>query len=193
LANLPFKTSDTELAGLYYCMRKLKAKGKCGIVQPEGVLFRTGGAYKQVKKELLENCNLHTIISLPSGVFACVSPKGGSGPKTNLLFFEKGIPTREIWYYELTLPNGKNYTRNNPIKDEDLEDTYKKWQKREISKNSWIVKVEDIIKRDYDLSAKNPNKIKLTTYKSPDKIVEGVLKSEKEIANIIKEVKRTLK
>jgi len=193
LANLPFKTSDTELAGLYYCMRKLKAKGKCGIVQPEGVLFRTGGAYKQVKKELLENCNLHTIISLPSGVFACVSPKGGSGPKTNLLFFEKGIPTREIWYYELTPPNGKNYTRNNPIKDEDLEDTYKKWQKREISKNSWIVKVEDIIKRDYDLSAKNPNKIKLTTYKSPDKIVEGVLKSEKEIANIIKEVKRTLK
>ena len=193
LANLPFKTSDTELAGLYYCMRKLKAKGRCGIVQPEGVLFRTGGAYKQVKKELLENNNLHTVISLPSGVFACVSPKGGSGPKTNLLFFGKGIPTKEIWYYELTPPNGKNYTRNNPIKDEDLEDTYKKWQKREISKNSWIVKVEDIIKRDYDLSAKNPNKIKLTTYKSPDKIVEGVLKSEKEIANIIKEVKRTLK
>ena len=93
----------------------------------------------------------------------------------------------------MTPPNGKNYTRNNPIKDEDLEDAYKKWQKREISKNSWIVKVEDIIKRDYDLSAKNPNKIKLTTYKSPDKIVEGVLKSEKEIANIIKEVKRTLK
>ena len=193
LANLPFKTSDTELAGLYYCMRKLKAKGRCGIVQPEGVLFRTGGAYKQVKKELLENNNLHTVISLPSGVFACVSPKGGSGPKTNLLFFEKGIPTKEIWYYELTPPNGKNYTRNNPIKDEDLEDAYKKYQEREISENSWIIKVEDIIKRDYDLSAKNPNRVKLTTYRSPDKIVDGVLKEEEEIAIIIKEIKKSLK
>ena len=193
LANLPFKTSDTELAGLYYCTRKLKAKGRCVIVQPEGVLFRTGGAYKQVKKELLANNNLHTIISLPSGVFACVSPKGGSGPKTNLLFFEKGIPTKEIWYYELTPPNGKNYTRNNPIKDEDLEDAYKKYQEREISENSWIIKVEDIIKRDYDLSAKNPNRVKLTTYRSPDKIVDGVLKEEEEIAIIIKEIKKSLK
>lgn len=193
LANLPFKTSDTELAGLYYCMRKLKAKGRCGIVQPEGVLFRTGGAYKQVKKELLENNNLHTIISLPSGVFACVSPKGGSGPKTNLLFFEKGIPTKEIWYYELTPPNGKNYTRNNPIKDEDLEDACKKWQKREVSENSWTVKVEDIIKRDYDLSAKNPNKEKVTIHKSPKELVEGVLQKEKKIATIVKKVRNLLK
>jgi len=189
LANLPFKTSDTELAGLYYCLRKLKTKGKCGIVQPEGVLFRTGGAYKQVKKELLENCNLHTIISLPSGVFACVSPKGGSGPKTNLLFFEKGIPTKEIWYYELTPPNGKNYTRNNPIKDEDLEDAYKKWQKREISENSWVVKVDDIIKHDYDLSAKNPNKVKGVVYQKPEKLVKSVLKKEKEIEKILKKIK----
>ncbi len=188
LANLPFKTSDTELAGLYYCMRKLKAKGKCGIVQPEGILFRTGGAYKQVKKELLENYNLHTIISLSPGVFACVSPKGGSGPKTNLLFFEKGIPTKEIWYYELTPPGGKNYTRNNAIKDEDLEDAYKKWQKREVSENSWIVKVEDIIKQDYDLSAKNPNKVKNVLYRKPEELMKHVLKKEKEIEEILKKL-----
>lgn len=192
LANLPFKTSDTELAGLYYCMRKLKTRGKCGIVQPEGVLFRTGGAYKQVKKELLDSSNLHTIISLPSGVFACVSPKGGQGPKTNLLFFEKGIPTKEIWYYELTPPNGRNYTRNNPIKDEDLEDAYKKWQKREISENSWIVKVEDIIKRDYDLSAKNPNKAKGVVYRKPKQLVKSVLEKEKEIEEVLKKVKRII-
>jgi len=192
LANLPFKTSDTELAGLYYCMRKLKAKGRCGIVQPEGVLFRTGGAYKQVKKELLENNNLHTVISLPSGVFACVSPKGGSGPKTNLLFFEKGIPTKEIWYYELTPPNGKNYTRNNPIKDEDLEDAYKKWQKREISKNSWIVKVEDIIKRDYDLSAKNPNKAKGAVYRKPEELLRSVMKKENNLRVTLEQIRSTL-
>lgn len=192
LANLPFKTSDTELAGLYYCMRKLKVKGRCGIVLPEGVLFRTGGAYKQVKKEFLENCNLHTIISLPSGVFACVSPKGGSGPKTNLLFFEKGIPTKEIWYYELTPPNGKNYTRNNPIKDEDLEDAYKKWQKREISENSWTITVEDIIKLDYDLSAKNPNRIKGVVYRKPEELVKSVLEKEKEIEGILIKIKKIL-
>lgn len=192
LANLPFKTSDTELAGVYYCMRKLKTKGRCGIVQPEGVLFRTGGAYKQVKKELLEACNLHTIISLPSGVFACVSPKGGTGPKTNLLFFEKGIPTKEIWYYELTPSKSKNYTRTKPIKDEDLEDAYKKWQKREISENSWIVKVEDIVKRDYDLSAKNPNRVKGVVYRKPKELVKTIVKKEKEIEKILRKIKKVL-
>lgn len=192
LHSFPFKTSDTELAGLYFCMRKLKVGGRCGIVQPEGVLFRTSGAYLQVKKELLENYNLHTIISLPSGVFANVSPKGGSGPKTNLLFFERGQPTTEIWYYELTPPNDKNYTRTNPIKDEDLEDTFKKWQKKEVSENSWVVKVEDIIKRDYDLSAKNPNRVKGIIYRKPEELVKSVLKKEEEIGKILDSLKQNL-
>lgn len=192
LQSFPFKTSDTELAGLYFCMRKLKAGGRCGIVQPEGVLFRTSGAYLQVKEELLEDYNLHTIISLPSGVFANVSPKGGSGPKTNLLFFDKGQPTKEIWYYELTPPNGKNYTRTNPIKDEDLKDAFKKWQKREISENSWIVKVDDIINRDYDLSAKNPNKTVGAVYRKPEELLEEVLEKEKKIAKILEETKKIL-
>lgn len=192
LSSFPFKTSDTELAGLYYCMRKLKIGGRCGIVQPEGILFRTSGAYLQVKKELLENCNLHTIISLPPGIFACVSPKGGIGPKTNLLFFEKGSPTKEIWYYELTPPDGKNYTRNNPIKDEELEDAYKKWQKRETSENSWIVKIEDIVKRDYDLSAKNPNKEKDIVSRAPEEILKDVLQKEKEIEKIVNSLKQDM-
>lgn len=190
LASFALKTSDTELAGLYFCMKKLKVKGRCGIVQPEGVLFRTSGAYLQVKKELLRNFNLHTIISLPSGVFANVSPKGGTGPKTNLLFFEKGIPTKEIWYYELTPAGGKNYTRTNPIKDEDLEDAYKKWQKREISNNSWVISAKEIIeKRNYDLSTKNPNKTKGPVYRSPEALVKSVLKKEKEIEEILKGIK----
>lgn len=192
LSNFPIKTSDTELAGLFYCMRKLKTKGRCGIVQPEGILFRTSGAYLQAKKELLQNLNLHTIISLPSGVFANVSPKGGSGPKTNLLFFEKGLPTKEIWYYELTPPNGKNYTKNNSIKDEHLEDAYKKWQKREISENSWIVKVEDIIENEYDLSAKNPNRIKPIEYPKPEELHSNIFQKEKAIENILNEIYQVL-
>jgi len=193
LSSFVLKTSDTELAGLYLCARKLKVGGRCGIVQPEGVLFRTSGAYLKAKKELLETCNLHTIISLPSGVFACVSPKGGQGPKTNLLFFEKGTPTKEIWYYELNPPKGrKNYTKTKPIKDEDLEDAYKKWQKREISENSWIVKVEDIIKRDYDLSAKNPNKMKEIVYKEPKELIDSICEKEKEISRTLEEIKKIL-
>jgi len=190
LASFVLKTSDTELAGLYLCIKKLKAGGRCGIVQPEGILFRTSGAYLKAKRELLETCNLHTIISLPAGVFANVSPRGGTGPKTNLLFFEKGKPTKEIWYYELTPPNGKNYTKNNPIKDEHLDDAYKKWQKREISENSWIVKIKDIIKRDYDLSAKNPNKMKGVTYRKPKELVESISKKEKEIFGILEKLKK---
>jgi type I restriction enzyme M protein len=192
LSNFPIKTSDTELAGLFYCMRKLKVKGKCGIVQPEGILFRTSGAYLQAKKELLQNFNLHTIISLPPGVFANVSPKGGTGPKTNLLFFEKGIPTKEIWYYELTSPNGKTYTKNNPIKDEHLEDAYRKWQKREVSENSWIEKVEDLINREYDLSAKNPNKAKGIIYRKPEELLSSVLKKEKEIEEALISTKKLM-
>lgn len=192
LSTFPFKTSDTELAGLYFCMRKLKVKGRCGIVQPEGVLFRTSGAYLHVKKELLENYNLHTIISLPSGVFANVSPKGGSGPKTNLLFFEKGLPTKEVWYYELTPPNDKKYSRTNAIKDEDLEDAYKKWQKREISENSWMVKVEDIINRNYDLSAKNPNRAIVKDFKPPKEIVKNIIEKEQRIAEILESVKKII-
>lgn len=193
LRQFPFKTSDTELAGLYFCMKKLKVKGRCGIVAPEGVLFRTSGAYLQVKKDLLNDFNLYAIISLPAGVFANVSPKGGSGPKTNLLFFEKGIPTKEIWYYELTPPDGKSYTRNNPIKDEDLEDAYKKWRKREISENSWVVKVEEIINRNYDLSAKNLHKKEAISYLPPDKIVESILNKEERIADILRKTKDILR
>jgi type I restriction enzyme M protein len=197
LSNFPLKTSDTELAGLYYCMRKLKVGGRCGIVQPEGVLFKSLtqkgnlNAYGRVKKELLENYNLHTIISLPHGVFANVAPKPGPGPKTNLLFFEKGKPTKEIWYYEVNPPPGmKNYTKTKPITDEDLKDVFEKWQKREISENSWIVRVDEIIKRDYDLSAKNPNKIKGPIYRKPEELVKSVLKQEKAIEGILAKIKK---
>lgn len=96
---------------------------------------------------------------------------------------------RQIWYYELTPPSGKNYTRINSIKDEDLDDAYKKWQKRKISENSWIVKVEDIIKRDYDLSAKNLNKIKGVACKKPEELIKSAIGKEKEIEEILEEVK----
>jgi type I restriction enzyme M protein len=185
--NLPVETSSTELAGLQYCMRKLNKGGRCGIVLPEGVLFR-GGAYARAKKELLENYNVHTIISLPAGTFANIAPKGGTGPKANLLFFDKTGPTKEIWYYELQ----GDYTKAKPVKDEDLVDCFEKWKERKISENSWIVPVEEIVENGYDLTARNPSKKEEEGYPEPEKLVESVIEKERQILEILEEFRETL-
>ena len=185
--NFPTKTGSTELAALQYCMRKLVRDGRCGIVVPEGVLFRSG-SYRRVKKELLNDYNVHTIISLPAGTFANIAPKGGMGPKANLVFFDKGGPTKEIWYYELQ----GDYTKANPVRDEDLIDCFKKWENREISENSWIVPVTDIIENGYDLKAQNPNRKEVMSYPEPEELIESVIKKEKEILDILEELRDVL-
>ncbi|NHV98173.1 MAG: N-6 DNA methylase [Thaumarchaeota archaeon] len=189
--NLPVPTGSTELAALQYCMRKLKKGGRCGIVLPEGVLFR-GGAYKRVKMELLKEFNVHTIISLPPGTFAHIAPKGGTGPKANLVFFDRTGPTKEIWYYELIPPNGENYTKANPVKDEHLADCYGKWKNRKVSENSWIVSIEEIRERDYDLTARNPNRKQETVYAEPEELVESILEKERQILEILEEFRNIL-
>jgi len=185
--NLPVKTGSSELGALEFCMRKLNKGGRCGIVIPEGILFR-GGAYARVKKELLENFNVHTIISLPAGVFAYISPKGGTGPKANLLFFDRTGTTKEIWYYELQ----GDYTKAKPIKDEDLIDCFEKWKDRKISENSWIVPVEEVVKNGYDLTAKNPTKKMEVQYPEPEKIVKSVLEQEQKVIKILEELHEIL-
>jgi type I restriction enzyme M protein len=189
--NFPVQSQATELLALQYVMRMLKRGGRCGIVVPEGVLFR-GDAFAQVKKELLENFNLHTIISLPSGAFANVTASG-QGPKTNLLFFDRTGNTKEIWYYDFAGYSeevlDKKYTKANPIEDEDLKDCYEKWKKREISKYSWIVPVEEIIKKGYDLTAKNPNRKEEFEYKPPEELVASILEKERQILEILKEIR----
>jgi len=184
--NFPVQSQATELLALQYVMKSLKQNGRCGIVVPEGVLFR-GDAFTQVKKELLENFNLHTVVSLPSGVFANVT-SSGQGPKTNLLFFDRTGPTKEIWHFEHVPPDDKKYTKANPITDDDLKDCFEKWKKREISEYSWVVPVEEIVKRGYDLTAKNPNKKEELEYKTPEELVASVLEKEKMILEIAEEI-----
>ena len=189
--NFPVKSQATELLALQYVMKHLKKNGRCAIVVPEGILFR-GDAFALIKKELLENFNLHTIISLPSGVFACVA-SSGQGPKTNLLFFEKTNPTKQIWYYELIPPNGKKYTKANPITDEDLKDCYEKWKKGAISENSWIVSIKEIIENNYDLTAKNPNRKAEAEYQPPEIILKNITENQNAIQKILKELDEILK
>lgn len=192
LQSFPIKSSDTELLALYYVMKKLKAGGRAGIVLPEGILFRTGGTYTNVKKELLENFNLHTIISLPPGVFANVS-SSGQGPKTNLLFFEKGEPSKEIWYYELLPPLGVKYTKKNPILNEHTVDAFNKWTKRAKSDASWAVSAEEIVAKDYDLSTKNPNGKDNIHHKPPMEIIKSIQEKESKIKNLFRDIKSSLR
>jgi len=189
--NFPVKSSDTELMALQYVMRKIKQGGRVGIVVPEGVLSNTTGPFVRVRKELLENYNVHTIISLPKGVFTA---SGKTPVKTNLLFFDKTGPTKEIWYYEIQPPEGmKNFTKTRPMRDEDWQDCYEKWQNREISENSWIVKIDEIDKETYELTPRNPNKLRKKEYRPAREILEDVLKEEKEVMGLFEELRGLLR
>ena len=206
LQNLIVRTRSTELAALQYVMRKVKPGGRVGIVLPDGVLSNVTKAYVKVRKELLEKNNVFAIVSLPQGVFANISPKGGTGPKTSLLFFERGRPTREVWYYELVPPNGRNYTRANPIRDEDLSDALEKfeawrkyletgdeeWKRKALSENSWFVGIDEIKEKDYDLSARNPNRRQVIEYPAPEEIIASLEEKERKISELLAEIRSVL-
>ena len=149
-----FRTKETADLFLVLILNRLKENGRCGIVLPDGTLFGEG-VKTRIKEELLTKCNLHTIVRLPNGVFAPYT-----SIKTNILFFEKGKPTKEIWYFEHPYPPGyKSYSKTKPIqiKEFDLEKAW--WKDRENKKYeqyAWKVSIEEIKKRNYNLDFKNP-------------------------------------
>jgi type I restriction enzyme M protein len=167
-------------------MKRLKINGKCGIVVPDGLLSR-GDAFAKVKRDLLENYNVHTIISLPAGVFANVTASG-QGPKTNLLFFDKTFPTTEIWYYELLPPDGKKYSKARPINDDDLLDCFEKWKNRVVSENSWIISVNDIVERKYDMTARKPDQKIEFGYQDPISIIAETREMHSQIQKDLEEL-----
>ena len=182
------RTSETALLFLQYIMRKLKDGGRCGMVVPDGALFSTGvGA--RIKKELLENFNLHTIVRLPNGVFAPYT-----SIRTNLLFFEKDGPTEAIWYYEHPLPADrlklKNpcYTKTKPLRYEEFKPLLKWWNSRKESEYAWKVPVQEIIKNNYDLDIENPNKTKVEEHRPPEEIVASIIEKERKITELIQEI-----
>lgn len=151
--NFPAQYRTRETANLFMALviHLLKDGGRCGLVLPDGFLFGEGVATR-IKETLLEKCNLHTIVRLPNGVFAPYT-----GIKTNLLFFEKGKPTKEVWYFEHPYPEGvKNYNKTKPIniKEFDLEKAW--WNKREENQYAWKISAEELCKRNYNFDVKNP-------------------------------------
>lgn len=150
---LNFRTKESADLFLILFIQMLKDGGRAGIVLPDGSL--TGDGVKQrVRQKLLEDCNVHTIVRLPQSVFAPYATVN-----TNLIFFEKGKPTNEIWYYEHTLPEGqKAYSKTKPIRISEFEPIKEWWNNREETEVSWKVPMQTIIDRNYDLDIKNPNK-----------------------------------
>lgn len=182
--NFPVQSQATELLFLQHIMKKLKPGARCGMVVPEGTLFR-GEAFGSVKKDLLENYNLHSIVSLPPGVFLPYS-----GVKTNLIFFERSGPTREIWYYELLPPvEIARFSKGKPIREEHFMDCLGKIERRDLSDRSWVVSIDDVQRQGYDLTAKNPNRPIEIEAHSPEELAEDILGKEREITALIEEVK----
>jgi type I restriction enzyme M protein len=178
--NFPQKFRTKETADLFMALiiKLLKANGRCAVVLPDGTLFGEG-MKTRLKEELLEKCNLHTIVRLPNGVF---NPY--TGIKTNLLFFEKGTATKEVWYFEHPYPEGVvSYNKTKPIniKEFDLEKAW--WNNREESQYAWKVSIEEIKKRGYNLDIKNPHE-ELDDLASPEELLEKFKATEKKISII---------
>lgn len=170
-SNFPasFRTRETADLFLVYIMKMLKPNGRAGVVLPDGSLFGEG-VKTRIKEELLQECNLHTIIRLPNGVF---NPY--TGIKTNLLFFTKGSPTKEIWYYEHPLPNGiKNYSRSNPITINEFLPEKKWWNNRVENEYAWKVCINDIKDSNYNLDIKNPHISEAEKLKTPMELIEEI-------------------
>lgn len=148
-----FRTKESADLFLILMIHLLKQGGRAGIVLPDGSL--TGDGVKQrVRQKLLEECNLHTIIRLPNSVFQPYATVA-----TNLLFFTKGTPTKEVWYYEHRLPEGqKAYNKTKPIQAKEFNPIKKWWNDRKESVIAWKVDIQTIIDRNYDLDIKNPTK-----------------------------------
>lgn len=175
--NFTIRTSATELLFLQHFMKMLKAPGKAGIVIKNTFLSNTDNASVSLRKTLLENCNLHTILDLPGGVFQ------GAGVKTVVLFFEKGAPTRKIWYYQLN--PGRNLGKTNALNEEDLADFIKLQKKKIDSENSWSINFKDIDQTTFDLSVKNPNKKEESILRTPQAILEEMKALDIDSAKIL--------
>jgi len=146
-----FQTRETADLFLVLFLTLLKPGGRAGIVLPDGTLFGEG-VKTRIKEKLLAEANLHTIVRLPKGVF---NPY--TGIKTNLLFFAKGEPTKEVWFYEHPYPEGvKNYSKTKPLRIEEFAPEKKWWTKRKENEQAWKVSIEDIKARGYNLDIKNP-------------------------------------
>jgi type I restriction enzyme M protein len=182
--NFPIKTGETAFLFLQHFIKSLKAGGRAAIVIKNTFLSNTDNASVALRKELLEGCNLHTVLDMPSGTFQ------GAGVKTVVLFFEKGAPTRKVWFYKLA--PGRNFGKTNPLNDDDLKDFVALQAKFKDSENSWTVDAKSIDKATYGLSVKNPNKADEEELRDPKDIIAEMAALDAESATILRNIEAML-
>ena len=182
--NFPVKTGETAFLFLQHFIKSLKAGGRAAIVIKNTFLSNTDNAAIALRKELLENCNLHTVLDCPAKTFL------GAGVKTIVLFFTKGEPTQKIWYYQLD--PGRSLGKTNALNDDDLKE-FVALQKRFVdSEKSWTVKVSDIDKTTWDLSVKNPNEQQQEDLRSPESIIKEIISLDKESEKLLAKIQGLL-
>jgi len=182
--NFPIRTGETAYLFLEHFIKMLKPGGRAGIVIKNTFLSNTDNASISLRKQLLETCNLHTILDNPGGVFQ------GAGVKTVVLFFEKGAPTRKIWYYQLD--PGRNLGKTNPLNDDDLAEFVKLQATFADSPKSWTVDAKTIDPETFDLSAKNPNGDGDVKHRSPKEILDEMACLDAESAEVLRSIRGLL-
>ena len=178
--NFPIKTGETASLFLQHFIKIMKAGGKAGVVIKNTFLSNTDNASVSLRKLILENCNLHTVLDMPAGTFT------GAGVKTVVLFFEKGSSTKKVWFYQLNLD--RNLGKGNPLNEKDLEEFIELQKTKAESESSWSIAFKDIDPKTFDLSAKNPNKKEEAALRQPQEILEEMKSLDEESADILNSI-----
>jgi type I restriction enzyme M protein len=182
--NFPIRTGETAFLFLQHFIKMLKAGGRAAVVIKNTFLSNTDNASVSLRKLLLESCNLHTILDCPGGTFQ------GAGVKTVVLFFEKGAPTRQVWYYQLD--PGRNMGKTNPLNDADLAEFVELQNTKADSDKSWSVDVASIDTATYDLSVKNPNGGEEIIHRSLQDIMDEIAALDAESAEVLATIRALL-
>ena len=182
--NFPIRTGETAFLFLQHFIKILKAGGRGGVVIKNTFLSNTDNASVSLRKLLLESCNLYAVLDCPGGTFQ------GAGVKTVVLFFEKGAPTRKVWYYQLD--PGRNMGKTNPLNDADLAEFIALQKTKADSPKSWSVDVAAIDPKTFDLSVKNPNGGEEIAHRSPQEIMDEIAALDAESAEVLGNMKALL-
>ena len=182
--NFPIKSGETAYLFLQHFIRKLKAGGRGAVVIKNTFLSNTDNASVELRKELLTSCNLHTVLDCPGGTFQ------GAGVKTVVLFFEKGAPTRQVWYYQLD--PGRSMGKTNPLHDNDLKEFVALQPDKKRGEKSWKVAVDNLDKETWDLSVKNPHAPEEEPLREPEQIIADMLARDDETRLILEDIRGML-
>ena len=190
-SNFPTELQTSETADLFVALilYRLKQNGRVGIILPDNFLFGNENSQKALKEKLLNECNLHTIVKLPAGVFAPYT-----SITTNILFFDKTESTKEIWYYDVPLPEGyRSFSKTKPFKSIHLDGVRKWWNDRNKEDlNSYKVSMDEVISKEYNLDFKNPNKLVEEKEYSLDELLTTMDVKSKNIVSLVDKIREAL-